>query len=76
MHTDLDALVTALYVRVDDFLPRWRGRGRPPRISDAELITVAVAQMFLRLYERPGVPRGRWLATRAFVSVSAEAARL
>ena len=47
MHTDLDALVTALYVRVDDFLPRWRGRGRPPRISDAELITVAVAQMFL-----------------------------
>ena len=47
MHTDLDALVTALYVRVDEFLPRWRGRGRPPRISDAELITVAVAQMFL-----------------------------
>ena len=47
MHTDLDALVTALYVRVDDFLPRWRGRGRPPLISDAELITVAVAQMFL-----------------------------
>lgn len=47
MHTDLDALVTALYVRVDDFLPRWRGRGRPPLISDAELIALAVAQMFL-----------------------------
>lgn len=47
MHTDLDALVTALYVRIDDLLPRWRGRGRPPRISDAELICLAVAQMFL-----------------------------
>jgi hypothetical protein len=47
VHTDLDALVTALYVRVDDLLPRWRGRGRPPRITDAELIALAVAQMFL-----------------------------
>lgn len=47
MHADLDALVIALYVRIDDLLPRWRGRGRPPRISDAELICLAVAQMFL-----------------------------
>lgn len=47
MHTDLDALVIALYVRIDDLLPRWRGRGRPPRITDAELICLAVAQMFL-----------------------------
>lgn len=30
MHTDLDALVIALYVRIDDLLPRWRGRGCPP----------------------------------------------
>ena len=49
MHADLDALVTALYVRVDDFLPKRQGPGRPPRISDAELIALAVAQMFLGL---------------------------
>jgi len=46
---DLDALVTALYVRVDDLLPKRHGVGRPPRITDAELIVVAVAQMFLGL---------------------------
>lgn len=43
----LDALVTALYVRVDDLLPPRRGPDRPPRITDAELIALAVAQMFL-----------------------------
>lgn len=47
MHANLDALLTALYVLVDDFLPRRRGPGRPPRISDAELITLAVAQVLL-----------------------------
>ena len=49
MHANLDALVTALYVRVDDLLPKRSGPGRPPRISDAELIALAVAQMFLGL---------------------------
>jgi Transposase DDE domain len=44
---DLDTLVTALYVRVDDLLPARPRRGRPPRISDAELIALAVAQVFL-----------------------------
>ncbi len=47
MLADLDALVTALYVRVDDLLPARPRRGRPPRISDAELIALAVAQVFL-----------------------------
>jgi hypothetical protein len=47
VHADLDALVTALYVRVDDFLPKRRRPGHPPRITDAELIALAVAQMFL-----------------------------
>jgi Transposase DDE domain len=50
---NLDALLTALYVRVDDLLPRRRGPGHPPRITDAELIALAVAQMFL------GVPNDR-----------------
>jgi hypothetical protein len=49
----LDALLTALYVRVDDFLPKRQGPGRPPRITDAELIALAVAQMFL------GIPNDR-----------------
>src|SRR3954453_19650417 len=47
--TDLDALLTALYVEVDDFLEPRVGAGRPPRISDAELITLAVAQVFLEV---------------------------
>ena len=49
MHANLDALLCALYVRVDDLLPRRQGPGRPPRITDAELITLAVAQMFMGL---------------------------
>jgi len=53
VHTHLDALVTALYVRVDDLLPKRRGPGHPPRITDAELIALAVAQMFL------GIPNDR-----------------
>lgn len=47
MPPDLDALLTALYVLADDFLPRRRGPGRPPRISDAELACLAVAQVLL-----------------------------
>ena len=49
MRADLDALVTAIYVLVDDFLPERRGPGAPPRISDAELIALAIAQVFLGL---------------------------
>jgi hypothetical protein len=46
----LDALVIALYVQIDDFLgPRHRGPGRPPKLTDAELIALAVAQMFLAI---------------------------
>ena len=53
MHADLDALVIALYVRVDDLLPARQGPGHPPKITDSELIALAVAQMFL------GVPNDR-----------------
>lgn len=48
MHADLDDLLTALYVLVDDFLPVRTGAGRRPRISSAELITLAVAQILLQ----------------------------
>lgn len=48
MSADLDALLTCLYVLVDDLLPARRRRlGRPPRISDSELICLAVAQVLL-----------------------------
>ena len=54
MHTDLDTLATALYVRIDDELratpqlSRWRPKvGIAPKITDAELITVAVLQALL-----------------------------
>lgn len=49
MLTDLDDLLTALYVYADDFLPgRPKSKpGRKPRITDAELICLAVAQVLL-----------------------------
>lgn len=47
MPPDLDALLIALYVLADDLLPKRCGPGRKPRISDAELICLAVAQIFL-----------------------------
>jgi len=48
VHADLDDLLTALYVLVDDFLPARTGAGRRPRITAAELITLAVAQILLQ----------------------------
>jgi Transposase DDE domain len=60
---DLDTLATALYVRVDDWLKTepdrapWRPAvGIAPRISDAELLTVAVMQALLGY-----VSDARWL---------------
>ena len=54
MDNDLDTLATALYVTCDDYLKArpelapWRPRvGLIPRISDAELITLAVMQALL-----------------------------
>jgi hypothetical protein len=49
---DLDTLLTALYVEVTDriipALRPWRGPGRPPQVTDAELVCLAVAQVLLR----------------------------
>lgn len=57
MTTDkLDTLLTALYVQIDDHLPRTRWLGRPPRLSDSELITLAVAQVLLGFHSE-----ARWL---------------
>jgi Transposase DDE domain len=49
VRADLDTLLTAIYVLVDDFLPERSGPGRPPRITDAELVTLAIAQVFMDL---------------------------
>ena len=49
MKTDLDTLLIALYVLVDDHVvptPR-PGPGRPKKLSDAELVCLAVAQVLL-----------------------------
>jgi len=46
---DLDTLLTALYVFVDDHVvPPRIGRGRRPVLTDSELICLAVAQVLLR----------------------------
>lgn len=49
MIADLDDLLTALYVFADDFLPKRDPSrpGRKPRISDAEVICLAVAEVLL-----------------------------
>jgi hypothetical protein len=51
VHADLDTLVIALYVSIDELIgsrngPR-RSPGRPPKLSDAELLCLAVAQVLL-----------------------------
>ncbi len=63
MTTNLDTLATALYVRTDDWLkespqlaPPRPATGIPPRLSDAELVTLAVMQAL------PGfASEARWL---------------
>ena len=49
MTNDLDTLLIALYVEIDDHvaLPARSGRGLPKRLSDAELVCLAVAQVLL-----------------------------
>jgi DDE family transposase len=44
---DLDTLLTALYVLADEFLPRRPRARRRPKITDAELVCLAVAQILL-----------------------------
>lgn len=48
MSRELNTLLTALYVLIDDHVAPCRtGRGRRPELSDAELLTLAVAQVLL-----------------------------
>ena len=47
MTNDIETLITALYVKIDDQLsgPRWLGR--PPVLTDSELVCLAAAQALL-----------------------------
>jgi hypothetical protein len=60
--TDLDALATALYCKIDNALKEsphlalWRPVGITPNLSDAELVTMAVIQALLGF-----VSEARWL---------------
>ena len=56
MTTDLETLATALYVKIDDSLAGTPRPGRPPRLTDAELLTLAVMQALLGF-----VSEARWL---------------
>jgi Transposase DDE domain len=47
VHAGLDDLVIALYVTIDELLEPRRGPGRRPKLSDAELLCLAVAQVLL-----------------------------
>src|ERR687897_3930147 len=54
---DLDTLLIALYVELTDRIIPWlrpyqrRGPGRPPAVTDAELVCLAVAQVLLRYHD-------------------------
>jgi hypothetical protein len=54
--TDLNTLLTALYVRIDDYLAGRVRVGRRPRLTDAELLTLAAAQVLLGVHSE-----ARWL---------------
>jgi len=54
--TDLETLITALYVKIDDELVTDRWCGRPPLLSDSELVCLAVAQALLQVHNE-----ARWL---------------
>lgn len=71
MPAALDALVIALYVELDDYLgPRHRGRGRPPKLTDCELITLAVAQVLLGMpNDRQFLALARWRLGHLFPSL-------
>ena len=47
MTNDIETLITALYVKIDDELGGPRLLGRPPALSDSELVCLAVAQALL-----------------------------
>jgi Transposase DDE domain len=56
VRTDLNTLLTALYVWIDDHLVGRVRAGRRPRLTDSELLTLATAQALLGVHSE-----ARWL---------------
>lgn len=56
MTQDLNILLTALYVKIDDEIRGVRWRGRPPLLTDSELVCLTVAQALLGFHSE-----ARWL---------------
>ena len=56
MANDLNTLLTALYVKIDDELETGRRMGWPPQLTDSELVALAVAQTLLGFHSET-----RWL---------------
>jgi len=54
--TDLNTLLTGLYVKINEYLGRPVRPGRPPKLTEAELLTLAVAQVLLGVRSE-----ARWL---------------
>jgi hypothetical protein len=50
VRTDLNTLLTALYVWIDDHLAPCVRAGRRPRLTDSELLTLATAQALLGIH--------------------------
>lgn len=70
MPAALDALVIALYVQIDDFLEPRRGPGRPPKLTDSELIALAVAQVLLGMpNDRQFLALARWRLGHLFAQL-------
>ncbi|MFF3123693.1 hypothetical protein ACFVRD_15295 [Streptomyces sp. NPDC057908] len=56
MNDELDILLTALYVKIDDELETNRWMGGLPKLTDAEVVTLAVAHALLGFHSE-----ARWL---------------
>jgi hypothetical protein len=56
MNERLDTLLTGLYVKIDDEIGKTRCLGRPPQLSDSELVCLAVAQALMGF-----ASEARWL---------------
>ncbi|OEJ28690.1 hypothetical protein AS594_33700 [Streptomyces agglomeratus] len=53
MTNDLDVLLTALYVKIDDVIVAERWLGRPPWLTDSEPVALAVGRAVLGFTRSP-----------------------
>jgi hypothetical protein len=79
----MDTLATALYVKTDDLLKAspylarwWPAVGITPKLSDAELVTLAVMQALLGFTSESRVAASRPRPSWAPVSLSSATARI